>query len=183
MYSPTERIPFKTSTRTVASYVLGIQELLDHTIDYLSDSPCELISCALVVKSWVYSAQRHIYRSLDLTPDDQSGCDEIEIKFHHLSHTLQMAPHLVSLIRSVSVPINSGVLADLAGVPFTHLVELRLECTSYPWAAAAQPAMVAPLQVLLRLPSLCRAHLWGYLDFSNISRKAERGERLSSTAR
>ncbi|KAJ6555422.1 hypothetical protein DFH09DRAFT_1318209 [Mycena vulgaris] len=164
MYSPTERIPFKMRTRSVASYVLGIQELLDHTIDYLSDSPCDLISCALVAKSWVYRARRHIYRSLDLTPDDQSGCNEIEIKFHRLSHTLQMAPHLVSLIRGISVPLNSGVLADLAGVPFTHLAELRLECTSYPWAAAAQPATVAPLQILLRLPSLRRAHLWGYLE-------------------
>ncbi|KAJ7654910.1 hypothetical protein B0H17DRAFT_1338141 [Mycena rosella] len=150
--------------RTIASYVLGIQEILDHTIDYLSDSPYDLTSCTLVATSWVSRAQRHIYRHLDLTPDADSGGDAVEIKLHRLTHTLERAPHLVPLIRDVSVPLNSPILPELACLPLTHLAELRLECTSYPWAAPAQRSTIAPLQTLLRRPSLFRVLLWGYLE-------------------
>ncbi|KAJ7455867.1 hypothetical protein FB451DRAFT_1564866 [Mycena latifolia] len=164
MRPPMKLLAPTARARTMASYVLGIQELLDYTIDDLSESPYDLISCALVAKSWVWRAQRHLYRHLDLTPDDASGCDAVEIKFHRLSHTLESAPHLVRLIRRVSVPLDSAVLASLACVPFTHVAELRLECTSYPWAAPTPRATVTPLQALLRLPSLRRVLLWGYLE-------------------
>ncbi|KAJ7127633.1 hypothetical protein C8R44DRAFT_979329 [Mycena epipterygia] len=155
-------MPLKTKC-SVASYALGIQELVDYIIDHLSDSPYDLLSCALVAKSWIYCAQRHIYHHLDLTPDD-SGCDEAEIKVHRLMHTLQKAPYLVPLIRAVSVPLNSPALTDLACVPFTRLTEFRLECTSYPWAAPAHAEVIPPLQAILRLPSLRRVVLWGYLE-------------------
>ncbi|KAJ7508753.1 hypothetical protein B0H11DRAFT_2270378 [Mycena galericulata] len=49
MYSLMHKI---SPISVAASYVLGIQELLDYTIDCLSESPSELLSCALVAKSW-----------------------------------------------------------------------------------------------------------------------------------
>ncbi|KAJ7181457.1 hypothetical protein C8R43DRAFT_271315 [Mycena crocata] len=139
-----------------------VQELLDYIIDYLSDSPRDLVACAGVAKSWVYRAQYHIYRHLDLTPG--SSCDDIEIRFHRLTHTLQNVPHLIAFIRSVSVPLKSSALASLSELPFSHLAEFRLECTSYPWAAPAQRETIAPLQRILRLPSLHRVTFWGYLE-------------------
>lgn len=143
--------------------MLGIQELLDYTIDCLSDAPHELLSCALVAKAWVARAQRHIYRDLDMSPDPESEHDAIEIKVHRLSHTLEN-PYLLGLVHCLSVPLNSPALAALAHIPFTHLAEFRLECTSYPWAAPATPDTIAPLQAILRRPSLRRVHLWGYLE-------------------
>lgn len=145
----------------VASQVLNIQELLDYTLDYLSNSPTDLISCALVAKAWVSPAQRHIYRHLDLTPDDSAYH---EVKFHQVCHTLENNPHLIPLVRRVSVPLNSCALTDVTCVPFTHLADFRLECTSYPWATRAQLNTVSPLQKLLRLPCLRRVMLWGYLE-------------------
>ncbi|KAJ7509131.1 hypothetical protein B0H11DRAFT_2432863 [Mycena galericulata] len=97
-----------------------------------------------------------------MTPGDP-GSDEIVIKVHRLSHTLEN-PLLLGLVRSLSVPLNSPALEALAQIPFHHLTEFRLECTSYPWAAAAQRETIPPLQTILRLPSLQRVHFWGYLE-------------------
>ncbi|KAJ7455861.1 hypothetical protein FB451DRAFT_639404 [Mycena latifolia] len=117
MKPPMKLLAATARARTMASYVLKIQELLDYTIDYLSDSHYDLISCALVAKSWVWRAQRHLYHHLDPAPDDASGCDAVEIKFHRFSRTLESAPHPLRLIRRVSIPLDSAVLACAVHAP------------------------------------------------------------------
>ncbi|KAK7024690.1 hypothetical protein R3P38DRAFT_3269481 [Favolaschia claudopus] len=41
---------------------LDVHELLDHTISFLTPSASDLISCALVARSWLDPAQSHLFR-------------------------------------------------------------------------------------------------------------------------
>ncbi|KAJ7263880.1 hypothetical protein C8J57DRAFT_420051 [Mycena rebaudengoi] len=172
--------------------VLAIQELVDMIIDHVAQlaecSTGDLFCCALVAKPWVYRAQTHIFAHLDLSltcycspasnakcnsslssPDSErstsSACAAVlSHKLHRLQNTLHTSPHLVRFVRRLSVPLNSVLLPSVALIPFTHLEDFTLECTSYPWAPCAPPSATHPIQTLLRHPRLRRVTLWGYLE-------------------
>ncbi len=68
-------------------------ELLDATVDCLSDDSWTLESCALVARAWTGPSQRALFHHIDLTHAFMIECLTV-----HLAHH----PHLQTLVRIVS---------------------------------------------------------------------------------
>ncbi|KAF8206175.1 hypothetical protein K438DRAFT_463134 [Mycena galopus ATCC 62051] len=135
----------------LALSVLNIPELLDHTIDFLSESRADLLSSALVSKSWVPSAQSHLFAKITLPEDTK------------LMKMLEASPHLGHFIRCLSVSLNIHMLRDVVGLALPRLEELSVQCTDDHHVHLETGFLV---QSLLRLPTIRHVVLGGL--FSSI---------------
>ncbi|KAK7000521.1 hypothetical protein R3P38DRAFT_3056004 [Favolaschia claudopus] len=105
---------------------LHVQELLDNTIDFLSDSPATLLSCSIVARSWVYAAQSNLFRAPHVTTEaffnHRTG---IEREF---CDVLTESPHLLRHVRELFIEEDDGdpegVIARLCRLPFPRLETL-----------------------------------------------------------
>ncbi|KAJ7089534.1 hypothetical protein C8R44DRAFT_892229 [Mycena epipterygia] len=95
------------------------QELVDHIIDFLHDSPEDWPACALVSRAWVYTAQHHIFRCIYFTSPV-----EYENRWARFLETSETSPHLIRHIRQLDVnqfvPSMETFIA-ICDFPFTHL--------------------------------------------------------------
>ncbi|KAK7059933.1 hypothetical protein R3P38DRAFT_2838598 [Favolaschia claudopus] len=116
-----------------------VQELLDHCIDSLAvgakrrDFTADLLSCALVARSWTNPAQSHLFRDPHFTNSrieyEMSG--QTMFKF---SRTVNGSPHLVQHVRVIWAPMNRGGETDYTRatrkmwqLEYTNLERLRLD--------------------------------------------------------
>ncbi|KAJ7116906.1 hypothetical protein C8R44DRAFT_791639 [Mycena epipterygia] len=132
------------------------QELVDHIIGFLHDSPRDWPACALVSRSWVYAAQAHIFRRVSLKIEEST--DE------HLGNrflaTLEKSPHLIRHVRQLQV-MRAGRLSTrstdpfpaICHFPFTHLD--RVDVT----LSLSEASCILGLQQLLSLPTIRRAKI------------------------
>ncbi|KAJ6463897.1 hypothetical protein C8R45DRAFT_1220021 [Mycena sanguinolenta] len=123
--------------------VFGTSELCCYIIDFLHDSPKDLKSSALASRIFTFPAQAHLFYEIDI-----SGRWDREVS--HLSEILDEAPHLCPLIRCMSVPFDSLVLACISNMNLPRLNRMELFRSSVPVPLSA----VVVAQNLLSLSSL-----------------------------
>ncbi|KAJ7114065.1 hypothetical protein C8R44DRAFT_881614 [Mycena epipterygia] len=129
------------------------QELVDHIIGFLRDSPRDLSTCALVARSWVFVAQSHVFRNASFK--SESTPLENEYRLARFQETLSTSPHLIRLVRQLHIDlyeVSTELFVTICNLPFTHLEEIRV---LYP------PPSPLALQQLLSLPSLLRLEMRG----------------------
>ncbi|KAJ7448521.1 hypothetical protein FB451DRAFT_1567222 [Mycena latifolia] len=148
----------------LATSPLDLQELIEHCIAFLPDSPSNLRACALVSRSWVYGAQSRIFRDIDFTSGQKNEADATWSRLHQ---TLDGSPHLIHHVRRLH--ITSGVLSDVAlstvcSFPFTQLVYAEI---LYP---VRMPGSVqTAIEELLSRPTLRRLRIEAnFPEFSQI---------------
>jgi hypothetical protein len=132
------------------------QELVDYCIDFLHGSIPDLTACALVSRSWVHSAQFHIFSNLVLgTPGYTYGSTAPlathRLRCSRLCELFAASPHFIRLIQRLDVFIDSippDSLAAIADVPFTHVKTISV-AGNY-----IAPPIIPAIQQLLSLASL-----------------------------
>ncbi|KAK7014018.1 hypothetical protein R3P38DRAFT_3004481 [Favolaschia claudopus] len=117
---------------------LDVHELLDHTIGFLTPSAADLISCALVARSWVDPAQSHLFR----VPHDRNfGYNIARSIAVSLCQTLSEQPPLARHVREfrlcLPLHVDTALPELLQGIQFTNLRTLdiayfRMESTPFP---------------------------------------------------
>ena len=120
-------------------------ELIDHTIDYLHDSPSTLRACARVCRAWVAPSRFHLFYRHEITPNN--NIRTVPQQIGQLLEFLQGSPHIAFYIREfylspgyhsrmpdsdrsqvdAALPHLLGMLTQLrklvlTGIPFTGLV-------------------------------------------------------------
>ncbi|KAF7374612.1 hypothetical protein MSAN_00345800 [Mycena sanguinolenta] len=150
---------------SLAHSLFAIPELLDHTIDILSESLVDLHSCALVSKSWVPRAQFHIFEKIILWRFD-SVSDDMKL-LRRLMKILEVSPHLAHFIRHLSISLNIDLLEGIVGMTLPRLEELYVECTFYQYRGLDDMTTRFHVQSLLRRPTVRSVELYG--AFTSIS--------------
>ncbi|KAK7024689.1 hypothetical protein R3P38DRAFT_2950753, partial [Favolaschia claudopus] len=117
---------------------LDVNELLDHTISFLTPSAADLISCALVARSWVDPAQSHLFR----VPHDRNFGYNIARSiavslFRTLSEKPPLARHVREFRLCLPLHVDTALLELLQGIQFTKLqtldiVYFRMESIPFP---------------------------------------------------
>ncbi|KAK7036269.1 hypothetical protein R3P38DRAFT_2911190, partial [Favolaschia claudopus] len=112
---------------------LDIQELLDHCIGLLADSPPDLLACCLVARSWVQMAQSHLFRAPHIT-NLKFEKDEVALKFFL---TLVASPHLIRHVRELDLDCSNGTNPSdkyraISSIVFTHLETVVLMVDEQP---------------------------------------------------
>ncbi|KAJ7436912.1 hypothetical protein B0H11DRAFT_2109037 [Mycena galericulata] len=131
------------------------QELTDHIISFLHDSPRDWPACALVSRSWVYATQAHIFRRLYLLADGGSN----ERRWARFLELSEKSPDLTRHVRQLAVTtfgerrISTETFFAICTFPFTRLdgVWLILFCPT--------PSETSVVQRLLGCPTLRRARI------------------------
>ncbi|KAJ7143601.1 hypothetical protein C8R43DRAFT_570014 [Mycena crocata] len=125
--------------------MIQVQELVDLTIDFLHDSPEDLKRCSLVCRSWLDTAQYHLFAYFAL--ENEGECER-------LRDILEESPHLLRLITHISIAFPSRVATlaygALSKIHFTHLRQLTI------FTLPSETTMSA-LQNLVAIPSV--AHI------------------------
>ncbi|KAF8206151.1 hypothetical protein K438DRAFT_1963249 [Mycena galopus ATCC 62051] len=165
-------------SQPLALAVLNIPELLDHTIDFLSESRVDLLSSALVSKSWVSRAQFHLFGKITLVPPKDMKLLRLLMK------VLKTSPHLAHFIRHLSVSLNNHLLKGVAGMTLPRLTEVSVQCTDIQYRDYADLETDLLVQSLLRRPTIRRVILEGMFHsistlhtyFDNCTRSMQRLE-------
>ncbi|KAJ7852743.1 hypothetical protein B0H13DRAFT_2581539 [Mycena leptocephala] len=128
---------------------LPVQEMWDHIFDHLQPSKSnqkDLKACSLVCRSFVASAQSHIFREIILEAHhvDDTACDR-------LANLLTTSPHLIRYTHILDLTkCDKRVLVSINRIPWSHLKTLSLGHVVYPEV----PPAIRELHKLVRLPSL-----------------------------
>ncbi|KAJ7096816.1 hypothetical protein C8R44DRAFT_812321 [Mycena epipterygia] len=129
------------------------QELIDNIIGLL-DSSGHWRACALVSRSWVYTAQSYIFRRVSL---DSPVLFDNERLWARFLAALDKSPHLLRHVHELCVHHFGDQLATetfdgVCNFPFTHLDVASV-------AVDVDSASALALQQLLSLPTLRRVRL------------------------
>ncbi|KAJ7107421.1 hypothetical protein C8R44DRAFT_885434 [Mycena epipterygia] len=141
--------------------ILAIPELLDLTIDQLSNSGRDLYACAVVSKLWRRRAQYHLFSNISITRALRNEDTTDARVAPRLAEVIENSPHLGTLIRSVDVSLEVSVLGILAPMPLPNLREVTLRCTSAQRALRADRAVIADVQSILHNPAIQIINLEG----------------------
>ncbi|KAJ6521182.1 hypothetical protein DFH09DRAFT_1287252 [Mycena vulgaris] len=149
----------------------AIQELVDGCIDLIADSPSDLAACAAVSRSWVYTAQKHIFKDVAIGSSDVRKNERL---WSLLQDALYTSPHLVRNIRRLCITANPfseisfDTFSAICNFPFTHLEHIIIDNTSnftLRLALALQQLVSLPnirhLGITLRVTELAPfLHIW-----------------------
>ncbi|KAJ6544195.1 hypothetical protein B0H19DRAFT_1076340 [Mycena capillaripes] len=100
--------------------MMEVQELVDLTIDFLYDSRADLKCCTLVNKSWLPSAQHHLFSYFAI--QNESDCQR-------LSTIIRTSFRISQLITHLAIALNAwdnDAYAALAKIQFTNLRKLSI---------------------------------------------------------
>ncbi|KAK6987491.1 hypothetical protein R3P38DRAFT_3291869 [Favolaschia claudopus] len=126
-----------------------VPELLDLCISCL-ESPSDLISCALVARSWVHPAQSNLFRAPGEADDFFISRDTMA---ENLADTLTAFPHLIRYVRVLRIEPSSDLsgftLRGLCEIAFTHVDILTLNLH-----IVFTPTTIELLEPVLQLPTL-----------------------------
>ncbi|KAJ6525912.1 hypothetical protein DFH09DRAFT_1188174 [Mycena vulgaris] len=134
------------------------QELVNHIIDFLDDSPTDLMACALVSRAFVHAAQSYIFEELSFG-DYGPPRNKNTILWSRCQETLHTSPHLVQHIHRLTIhprPISLETVSAICNFPFTHLKEV------YICHFILSPSFAIALQQLFSLPTLRFVSLEGW---------------------
>ncbi|KAJ6525915.1 hypothetical protein DFH09DRAFT_1188182 [Mycena vulgaris] len=134
------------------------QELVNHIIDFLDDTPTDLKACALVSHAFVYEAQSHIFKELSFG-DYGTSINKTTPLWSRCQETLHTSPHLVQHIHRLTIhprPISLETVSAICNFPFTHLKEV------YICHFILSPSFAIALQQLFSLPTLRFVSLEGW---------------------
>ncbi|KAJ7121690.1 hypothetical protein C8R44DRAFT_981732 [Mycena epipterygia] len=135
---------------------IQVHDICDYIVDFLHQSPQDLMSCALVSRVFTSSAQHHLFRTIDLTTHHSNPAKLVRAT-RRLHTTLSGSPHLIPLIRRLSVLFEPEILEHLTGLRFTNAKSLLFVGSS---PRAEYPGPVTPLAAeLIALPSVRRVKL------------------------
>ncbi|KAJ6473361.1 hypothetical protein C8R47DRAFT_1145304 [Mycena vitilis] len=135
-----------------------LQELIDHCISFLRDSPPDLKACALVSRRWVYPAQSHLFRTINITI---GGPATLENVWTRLKETRLESRHLIRHFRRLHIEMpqfevnlmqyecRMVMFAEICDFPFTHLDYVRIICCGH-----IRMLHALALQQLLSVPSI-----------------------------
>ncbi|KAJ7465996.1 hypothetical protein FB451DRAFT_1261553 [Mycena latifolia] len=140
---------------------LQVQDICNYIADFLHGSPSDLRSCALISQAFTSSAQYHLFRAINLGVSHGMGtitdADQVLPTARRLCAILSTRPHLIPLIRRLSISFDVEILAQFANVHFTH-VETLLFCGTR--ATCHSGRIVSLAAGLTSLPSVRRLKLW-----------------------
>ncbi|KAJ7435695.1 hypothetical protein FB451DRAFT_1308915, partial [Mycena latifolia] len=129
--------------------------------DFLHGSPPDLRSCALVSHAFTSSAQYHLFRAVSIDVLHNMGsvtdADQVLPTARRLCAILSTRPHLIPLIRRLSIIFDVEIFAQFANVHFTH-VETMPFCGTR--ATRHSGHIVSLAAGLTGLPSVRRLKLW-----------------------
>ncbi|KAJ7105201.1 hypothetical protein C8R44DRAFT_806805 [Mycena epipterygia] len=128
------------------------QELVEHIITLLHNSPLDLLSCALVSRRWADPAQSHIFRRISFGGAQLDN----ERLWDRLREALTISPHLIRHIRQLDVyglQLSMDTFTAICSFPFTHL-----DGISFLHIRLGQSCVIG-LQRVLSLPSLRRVRI------------------------
>ncbi|KAJ7662829.1 hypothetical protein DFH06DRAFT_358295 [Mycena polygramma] len=120
-----------------------LQELVDHCIGFLRDSPPDLKACALVSRRWVYPAQSHLFRTINITIGGPAALENV---WTRLKETHLVACHLIRHFRRLHIEMPRF---EICNFPFTHLDYVRIICCGH-----IRMLHAVALQRLLSVPSI-----------------------------
>ncbi|KAJ6535507.1 hypothetical protein B0H19DRAFT_1271258 [Mycena capillaripes] len=108
---------------------LTVQELVDHCLGFLGDSAPDLKACALVSRSWVFTAQSHLFREFSIGMMSPFGAGSITFRpcarlWERFSQTLDASPRLIRHVRDLKLqlkPVDIAVFSQICSFPFTHV--------------------------------------------------------------
>ncbi|KAJ7096817.1 hypothetical protein C8R44DRAFT_812322 [Mycena epipterygia] len=126
------------------------QELINHIITFLHDSPADWPAIALVCRSWVDPAQSHIFRRLPLYSPRRDENQRRWARFHATSIN---SPRLIRHVRQLDVTsfyVSAETFHAICNFPFTHLERVLVSYSN------PTPLHTLGMQQLLSLPTLCR---------------------------
>ncbi|KAJ7088285.1 hypothetical protein C8R44DRAFT_751861 [Mycena epipterygia] len=129
------------------------QELVDHIITFLHDSPADWPACALVSRSWVHTAQSHIFRQICFV-SAQSTNEDRWARFQQISH---ISPHLIHHVRQLHVAdsaVSSETFLAICNFPFARLDGASVQL------GTVTPSFTLAVQKLFSLPTLRRVQIW-----------------------
>ncbi|KAJ7495400.1 hypothetical protein FB451DRAFT_365902 [Mycena latifolia] len=126
------------------------RRIVEHIIDFLSDSPSDLTACALVSRAFVYAAQSYIFKEISVSSSSthSPGTDHL---WSGVRETLHRSPHLIRHIHRLRPHprrVSFETLSAICKFPFTHLNGVL--CSGI----RLSPASAIALQQLFTLPSL-----------------------------
>ncbi|KAJ7364363.1 hypothetical protein DFH08DRAFT_839143 [Mycena albidolilacea] len=154
--STISQVPFRMEPNPV----LAIPECLEHTIHHVSGSRAsrtDLLSCALVSKSWVLPAQSRLFKKITLDRDPQKAVVVCDL----LKRSLGAAPHLAHFIQHLQISLNIDVLKAITEMALPNLEELSVLCTDAQYRCRAEIETRFLMQSLLRLPTIRRVLVSG----------------------
>ncbi|KAJ7112321.1 hypothetical protein C8R44DRAFT_985189 [Mycena epipterygia] len=139
------------------------QELVDHIISFLHNSPADWPTCALVSRSWVYPAQSYIFRHIRFL----SAPSVNEGRWAHFEAISATSTHLIPHVRQLDIidlKVSTKTFMAICNFAFTRLdgVSIRLDSPT--------PTSTLAVQQLLSLPTLRRLQLsCNSTDLANFS--------------
>ncbi|KAJ6453838.1 hypothetical protein C8R47DRAFT_1329245 [Mycena vitilis] len=138
---------------------LSIEELLEHCISYLRDSPRDLMACLWPVLWFpVFGCSQpslFSFRSFQAPPIFNNRSTGINGLWTRLLETLDTFPHLVRHVRHLDIRTDTGsaTLSLICGFPFTHVQRVKLAYVDL------APDGLEDLQQLFSLPALLLVYL------------------------
>ncbi|KAJ7124192.1 hypothetical protein C8R44DRAFT_980594 [Mycena epipterygia] len=128
------------------------QELVDHIISFLHDSPADWPACALVCRPWVHCAQSHIFKHIRFI----SGHSADERRWDRVQQTFYASPHLIRHVRLLDISnheVSTKTFLAICNFPFTHLEGASVQL-DFP-----NPSSTLAVQQLLSLSTLRRMQI------------------------
>ncbi|KAJ7264636.1 hypothetical protein C8J57DRAFT_1331588 [Mycena rebaudengoi] len=129
---------------------LDVPELVNTCIAHLRESRTDVLSCALVCRGWVYSAQACIFEVALLWRSWWGSIEDYRCRRCQLLAVLASSPHLIRHIRHLDLNLKAlshgELMGQIARVPFSHLAGVKVRS----WSMRATPALT-PLLALTTL--------------------------------
>ncbi|KAJ6613799.1 hypothetical protein B0H10DRAFT_1951195 [Mycena sp. CBHHK59/15] len=131
------------------------QELTDHIISFLHDSPRDWPACALVSRSWVYATQSHIFKCLYLLSDRDAN----ERRWARFLELSAKSPDLTRHVRQLGITtfgerrMSTETFLAICTFPFPRLDGVWLILFR------PTPSEMPAVQRLLGCPTLRRARI------------------------
>ncbi|KAJ7492984.1 hypothetical protein B0H11DRAFT_2006824 [Mycena galericulata] len=136
---------------------LDVQELLDHCIGFLADSPADLCACALISRAWVHASQSRLFAAVSLHGRNETSMERVL----ELLEVWDASPHLVRHTTRLSMnlsEIDTAHFMRICHVPFIRLSSLELS------GSVSDPKTSASIQRLLSLQNLRSVKLMCYFE-------------------
>ncbi|KAJ6587471.1 hypothetical protein DFH09DRAFT_1359192 [Mycena vulgaris] len=138
---------------------LLIQELIDHCIQFIRDSPSDLKACSLVSKSWACAAQRLLFWTVSLRSPTMTRRGSVV----RLDEILGASPHLIQCIHRLDLDRDGRLLQRVFSrdsEAFSSICNLPLPL-EHVCISDTHLSSTPDLQRLFSLPTLRRVELSG----------------------
>ncbi|KAJ7064324.1 hypothetical protein C8F01DRAFT_1130989 [Mycena amicta] len=131
---------------------LPIQELCDHIIDLLQDSPNDLKACSLVCRSFVNRAQGHLFRTIQINPPSRHECTLWVERIDRFCEILRSgSTHLLDHVRRIYIRISDPrIVARMGAIPWSRSVQ-SLSLLRIPSSGVL---LSAGVRAMVEIPSL-----------------------------